>query len=80
MKQEIYISFFMRFLKSHGIYQEYVELWNKRHKGRDLNIMRWLAQRYPSLFIFNAFTWPVGSSWAYYHRLWVECLEKVING
>lgn len=78
MKQEIYISLFIRFLKIHGIYQEYMELWNKRHERRYSHVRSWLVQRHPPLFIFNAFTWPSGS-WAYYHRLWVKCLEKITN-
>lgn len=78
MKQEIYASLFIRFLKRHGIYHDYMELWNKDNKSQYPHIRRWLTQSHPVHFIFNAFTWPSGS-WAYYHRLWVKCLEKITN-
>lgn len=78
MKQEIYASLFIRFLKRHGIYHDYMELWSKDSKSQYLHIRRWLAQSHPSRFIFNAFTWP-SSSWAYFHRQWMEFLRKTNN-
>ena len=69
MKQEIYIKFFVRFLKKENVYNDYIRFWKSYNGKKYKNIQEWVMMTHHTSFISGAFAWS-SEVWPKLHRKW----------